>query len=474
VSGPLASAEVTLAGARVEWEPRARALGASYLAGGAPWRLVRLPGASRGAVERWRHGGVVRAGEERLAATLVAQGILLRRDPPGVAPGEVEVVVPVRDHAEAAAALLADLEGLGLKVTLVDDGSRDGDDLARLAARHGARLVRRERPGGPAAARNAGLRTTNAPAVWFLDADVRLDDAAATLERLSRALGDPQVAAAAARVRGPRARGVRGGYEERHGALDLGPHDALVVPGAAVSYVPAACLLARREALGDGFDEALLTGEDVDLAWRLVDRGWRVRYVAGAVATHAARPTWRAWWRQRQEYGRSASALAPRHGSRVTPVRLETSTAATWVATLRSPALALTLARRVRDGLRERLGVPAPGDERVAEELTRLALVTSAPRVVRSLWRSYGPVLVTLGLLTRRWRPVVAVAAVATVVRLDGDARPSDAVLSVVDDLAYASGLWRGAWERRSAVALAPVLVGPLPWRGAGRLARPR
>jgi len=56
-----------------------------------------------------------------------------------------------------------------------------------------------------------------------------------------------------------------------------------------VPFVPSACLLIRRNCFGDGFDETLRYGEDVDLVWRLHDRGWLVRYVADVAVTHRAR-----------------------------------------------------------------------------------------------------------------------------------------------------------------------------------------
>src|ERR1700728_817929 len=46
------------------------------VAGGSPWRLLRLRGPSRTVAEKWRGGGVVGAGEERFARTLVQQGLL--------------------------------------------------------------------------------------------------------------------------------------------------------------------------------------------------------------------------------------------------------------------------------------------------------------------------------------------------------------------------------------------------------------
>ncbi len=87
-------------------------------------------------------------------------------------------------------------------------------------------------------------------------------------------------------------------------------------PGTAVSYVPTAALAVRTQALlqADGFDEALRFGEDVDLVWRLAKRGGRIRYEPSVSVTHPTRKSAAAWLRQRFQYGRSASALASRHG----------------------------------------------------------------------------------------------------------------------------------------------------------------
>ena len=58
------------------------------------------------------------------------------------------------------------------QVVVVDDGSPDGDDLARIVAGYGGAVVLLRQPnGGPASARNAGVRATSAAWVAFLDAD---------------------------------------------------------------------------------------------------------------------------------------------------------------------------------------------------------------------------------------------------------------------------------------------------------------
>ena len=136
---------------------------------------------------------------------------------------------------------------------MVDDGS------ARPGAR--ARLRRATSPAGPAAARNTGLEHVTTELVAFLDSDTR---AAAGLDRAARrALRRPA-------RRGGRAASVRA-------ALTWATAPAEVGPGRHVSYVPSR-RADRARAPGGRFDPELRYGEDVDLIWRLVDAGWRVRY----------------------------------------------------------------------------------------------------------------------------------------------------------------------------------------------------
>ena len=72
---------------------------------------------------------------------------------------------------------------------------------------------------------------------------------------------------------------------------------ARVAAGTRVSYVPAAALVVRTEALRaiGGFDETLRVGEDVDAVWRLIDAGYRCRYEPSVVVHHRPRSTLSAW-----------------------------------------------------------------------------------------------------------------------------------------------------------------------------------
>ena len=438
-----------------------------FLAGGAPWRLLRISIAAGRVVARWNLGGFIEPGEDALARTLIDQGFLEARFARVNVTDQVDVVIATHDEARLGD-LLAQLNGLS--VTVVDDASRDRVSVAATVRAAGARLVRLEQNAGPAAARNRGLAATERPLVWFLDADVDLDDAAGALERLARHFTDPRVGAVAPRVVGAAGSGLRERFERAASPLDLGSRSGLVRPGALVSYVPAACLLARRAALGSGFDESLRVGEDVDLVWRLDEAGWLVKYDARVSVRHHARDTWRDWFAQRVAYGASAAPLAARHGTRLAPLRCDVAALAAWGLLLAGrPLASLAAAARVRDDVAARLD----GETRVATVLTARALASGLASSARALTRSYSPLLIAAVIVPRTRRRALGLFALGIWWRWRGQ-RPkvSHVVVGAADDLAYGFGLWRGAWRDRSVTSLTPRVRG-LDRLVAGRLQKP-
>ncbi len=449
-------------GTILEIDPRARFVGDDLVAGGQPWRLLRLPATSRAALERWRSGSPVAPEEGALARVMVERGLVHPRVAEPLPLDDVDVVVPARGASDGLAELLSALGGLA--VTVVDDASHD-PALASACARHGARLVTLEHHEGPAAARNAGVAATSRPVVAFVDDDVILTDPADALGRLRAALEDPRLGAVAPRVVGPVRAGLRAGYEHRHGALDQGRAPALVDPQGPVTFVPSACLLVRREALGTGFDPTLLIGEDVDLVWRVLDAGWLVRYLPAVTIAHPTRPTWRAWWQQRRVYGLTSAPLAERHGERLAPIRADRWTLAAWGGLVAgSPSLALTvLARALRQARRGPLaGVDHP--ERVALAVVGGTVARAGGPLARATVRTFGVGLLLAALHPRLRRRALAVLGVGLAWRLRGTrVRPLDVPLALLDDLAYGLGVLEGAWRHRSAATLTPRALTPTP-----------
>lgn len=412
------------------------------LIGGSPGRLVRLTPAGRDVLDA-ALAGVTPTRGEALVRRLVEGGLL---HPTGTAPADaVTVVVPVRDGAAWIEPLVAALRAAG-EVIVVDDGSRDG--TPELAARAGARVVANDRAPGPSGARNAGLALAGTELVAFVDADVVPEEG--WLDRLAGLFADARLALAAPRVLSVPGPSRLAAYEVTCSPLDMGPYPAVVGPGRHVGYVPSAALLARREALLDvgGFAEELTVGEDVDLVWRLVERGWRVRYAPDGRVRHHPRPTLRALARQRAHYGASAVELDRRHPGAAAPLRASPSMLAVWaVGLLRGPLAAAAVVA----GSAAAAAAAAPAADVRAELawLTARGHVSTTRYLARVAVREWLPVTALAALGSRRARRLAAVAFA-----VDALASRGSPALRAVDNTAYAAGLWRAVVRARSAAAL--------------------
>ena len=386
-------------------------------------------------------------------------------------------MVPVHDRPTELARLLDALPA-GVPVLVVDDASGDPGPVAALAAAHGARLLRHPVNRGPAAARNTGLAAVGTPLVAFVDSDVVPEPG--WLATLVRHLEDPLVALAAPRVlalagapsAGRLARWV-GAYEADRSSLDLGARAAQVRPRAPVSYVPSACWVARVAALGDGFAEELRSGEDVDLVWRLVGAGWRVRYEPAARVRHDHRAGPVAWLRRKAFYGGSAADLADRHGDAVAPVVLTPWAAVTAVALLAQRRWSVPVVVAAWGTATVVLARRLPGDRpgRDAAGLATRGVGAVLSQTAASLTRHHWPLAVLAATGSRRARRALLVAAVGEGLwdhHRVGSTQPRAAYVLAhrLDDLAYGAGVWAGAARARSPRALLPVL---LRGRSSGR-----
>lgn len=199
----------------------------------------------------------------------------------------VSVVVATHNRAERLETLLGSLRQQTLpaavfEVVVVDDGSRD--ETAEVLSRERARgdlqmtVLRNAAAGGPAAARNAGLRAARAPVVAFVD-----DDCVA-LPRWLEAGVEALEANPNAIVQGP----VVPNPAEAH---LIGPFARSVNVKSLTPYFQAGNVFYPRSLLDrvDGFDEVgfAARGEDSDLGWRAVAAGGVPIFVEEAAVYHA-------------------------------------------------------------------------------------------------------------------------------------------------------------------------------------------
>ncbi|MHA6804391.1 mycofactocin biosynthesis glycosyltransferase MftF [Salinifilum ghardaiensis] len=420
----------------------------SVLLGGSPLRLLRLGSRGAAVVTGWLNGERLGPGrgEQRLARQLIDAGLLHPEPPPGrFAPSDVTLVAPVKDDPSGVRRLWRATAELGDRV-LVDDGS--AAPLPEAAVRH-------ETPRGPAAARDAGWQRAGTELVAFVDADVRPEPG--WLEPVLAQFADPAVAAVAPRVRSSSAPGAVARYERSRSSLDLGEQPAPVRPMSRVSYVPGAALVVRRSALEEvgGFDARLRFGEDVDLVWRLLDSGRAVRYEPRSVVHHDPRAGLAAWLRQRFDYGTSAAPLSARHPGRLTCAKMSRWSALSWTLLAAGRpcsalATAVVTAALFPRKLRGR-GLPAAQALRLAGlgHLGAGRLLSDAAR------RTWLPPLAVAAVFSRRARRALLAALLPCLVESAG--RGGDwAALRVLDDAAYAAGVWRGCLRERTLDPLRP------------------
>jgi mycofactocin system glycosyltransferase len=439
--------------------------GGRVLIGGSPLRVVRLTEAGARVVADLDAGHPLPDGRPvaRLVDRLVDAGILHPRPTSGPwSPADVVVVVPARGRGPRVASAPGDPS-----VLVVDDGSDPPLDLAATDA--ATATLRRDRSGGPAAARNTGWRATTAPLVAFVDADCA--PAPGWLDALLPHFADPQVAAVAPRVASEPGAGTLARYEERHSPLDLGVVEGRVAPMTRISYVPATALVVRRSALEEagGFDEDLRFGEDVDLVWRLVASGHRVRYDPRSVVVHEPRRTLAGWARQRFDYGASAGPLAVRHPGALAPVVVSGWSVLAWgLLAARRPAAGLAVAGATTALLARKLrALDDPARE--AARLGLLGHLHAGHALAQAVTRAWLPLAVAAAVPSRTARRALAGALLARA--LVGDAEPPvSRALRLLDDASYCAGVWTGCWRARTLGPLRPALGS---WPGRTRVPEP-
>jgi GT2 family glycosyltransferase len=263
-------------------------------------RVRRLATSLRRVARRQLMEGSPNRGGGRCSSSEIAAADLPR--PPSSLLPTVSVIVAVynaqdtiRDCVESLLAL--DYPPAQWELIVVDNASRDATPTVLEAYRTRCTVLH-ERVRGPAAARNTGLRQATGDVVAFTDSDCVVDPQ--WLRHLVSPLQDPTVGIAGGRILAHRpcsriaAFGERV-HDHRRAIEDVIPPYAITMNWAS----PRADL----DKLG-GFNARLLRCSDVDLAFRVVQAGYRLVYEPNAVIYHRNRSTVRtlAWEGYRHGY----------------------------------------------------------------------------------------------------------------------------------------------------------------------------
>jgi GT2 family glycosyltransferase len=193
------------------------------------------------------------------------------------------VILTMGDRpAEVVRAIDSVLAQRGLQVELVVVGN--GTELPGLPA--GVRAVRLPENVGVAAGRNAGVQACGGDVVLFLDDDGWYPDRDLAAHVIARFAADPALAVLSMRVVDPEgSRGARW-HVPRLRAGD--PERSSIV----TTFLGGACAIRRSAFVAAGGYPGMFfyAHEETDLAWRIMDRGYRLEYDAAAQMCHHALP----------------------------------------------------------------------------------------------------------------------------------------------------------------------------------------
>jgi O-antigen biosynthesis protein len=193
------------------------------------------------------------------------------------------------------------------EVIVVNDGSKDA--TPEIAARYPFKLITVPN-GGLSAARNLGWRAATGEIIAYTDADTRVDP-----DWLSY-LVQPFLTTDAVGVGGPNVVPEDDGWVAQCVARSPGGPTHVLFNDTVAEHIPGCNMAFRRWALAEvgGFDPTYTkAGDDVDICWRLQERGWHLAFSPSALVWHHHRDSVKAYWKQQVGYGEGESFLEHRH-----------------------------------------------------------------------------------------------------------------------------------------------------------------
>jgi O-antigen biosynthesis protein len=227
---------------------------------------------------------------------------------------KVSVIVCAYNGERTMDCCLASLESLNYpnyEVVVVNDGSTD--KTREIAERYPyIRLINQENQ-GLSAARNVGLRAATGDIIAYTDCDCMADPDWLT-HLVARFLSSDFGA-----VGGPNLPPPDSSLVANCVAVSPGGPTHVLLDDEVAEHIPGCNMAFRREALEaiHGFDPVFrAAGDDVDLCWRLQNKGYKIGFSAAALVWHFRRNTVRDYIKQQQGYGKAETLLFFKHPSR--------------------------------------------------------------------------------------------------------------------------------------------------------------
>ncbi len=258
-------------------------------------------------VEGWAFG-LLRADRSR-KASFDAVADVYRYEPARSARFSVSVVVAACNAEACIAACIESLLALDyplVEIVVVDDGSVDGTwvEIERFSD---IKAIQLQENRGLSAARNAGIDASSGEIIAFTDADCRVDREWIT-HLVETFEAHPFVGVGGHNL-------IPEGGGETTAAVGVAPGGPIhvMLTDRVAEHIPGCNMAFYRSVLDEvkGFDPVFrAAGDDVDLCWRIQQRGHVIGFSAGGFVWHDRRSTVRGYLKQQMGYGRAEAMLA--------------------------------------------------------------------------------------------------------------------------------------------------------------------
>ena len=266
------------------------------------------------AVDDWAFGLVDRARRKKPSFWSVKN--VYTDDLPPALPRypKVSVIVCAYNGERTVDSCLASLETLNYpnyEVIVVNDGSNDRTKEISERYKY-VRLINQANQ-GLSAARNVGLRAATGDIIAYTDCDCMVDPDW-LMHLVARFLTSDFGA-----VGGPNLPPPDNSMVANCVAVSPGAPAHVLLDDEIAEHIPGCNMAFRREALEaiDGFDPLFrAAGDDVDVCWRLQNKGYKIGFSAAAVVWHFRRNTVRDYVKQQEGYGKAEALLYFKHPTR--------------------------------------------------------------------------------------------------------------------------------------------------------------
>ncbi|MBI2084013.1 MAG: glycosyltransferase family 2 protein [Candidatus Aenigmarchaeota archaeon] len=217
----------------------------------------------------------------------------------------VTVLVPAYNERENIASTLENLLAVDypkskLEIIVIDDGSKDNtfEIAQRFKSKH--LKVIRKRNSGKASTLNYGIRLAKHDFVAVMDADSFLDKNA--LRQCMACFDDEKVAAVTSHILVKRTKGLWEKLQDIEYMIVAAMRKAEEYVNI-IAVTPGPLGVYRKKDLVKvgGFDEKNLI-EDVEIAWRLLKHGYKIRMAFDAMVYSIYPDNLKMWWRQRKRW----------------------------------------------------------------------------------------------------------------------------------------------------------------------------